>query len=124
MRLVPANDPTATPIMVSPRKVGRQYSVDIRDGVLYILTNDDHVNFRVATASLKAPGEWKTLIAGSDRHYLTGLSLFKNFYVTRGGIDGLDQVEIRDYNDAKRSNVSNSPRRAMTPASATIRNLT
>ena len=98
IRLVPANDPTATPIMVFPRKVGRQYSVDVRDGTLYILTNDDHVNFRVATASLKAPGEWATLIGGSDRHYLTGLSLFKDFFVTEGRIDGLDQVEVRRYN--------------------------
>jgi oligopeptidase B len=102
VRLVPASDPTATPIMVSPRKVGRQYSVDVRDGTLYVLTNDDNVNFRVATASLKAPGDWKTLIAGSDRHYLTGLALFKNFYVTEGRIDGLDQVEIRDYSDASK----------------------
>jgi oligopeptidase B len=102
VRLVPASDPTATPIMVSPRKVGRQYSVDVRDGMLYILTNDDHVNFRVATASLKAPGDWKTLIAGSDRHYLTDIAMFKNFYVTEGRIDGLDQVEIRDYADAKK----------------------
>jgi oligopeptidase B len=102
VRLVPASNPTATPIMVSPRKVGRQYSIDIRDGKLYVLTNDDHVNFRVATADLTAPGEWKTLIAGSNQHYLTGLSLFKNFYVTEGRIDGLDQVEIRDYAVAKK----------------------
>jgi oligopeptidase B len=98
VRLVPADNPTAEPIVVSPRKVGRQYSVDVRDGVLYILTNDTHVNFRIATASLKAPGEWSTLIAGSDRHYLTGLSLFKDFFVTEGRIDGLDQVEVRRYN--------------------------
>ena len=100
IRLVPANDPTAPPIMVSPRKVKREYSVDVRDGSLYILTNDDHVNFRVATASIEKPGEWKTLIAGSDKHYLTGIDLFKNFYVTEGRIDGLDQIEIRDYADA------------------------
>jgi oligopeptidase B len=100
IRLVPANDPTATPIMISPRKERRQYSVDVRDGTLFILTNDDHVNFRVATASLDKPGEWKTLIAGSDQHYLTGIDLFKNFYVTEGRIDGLDQIEIRDYADA------------------------
>jgi oligopeptidase B len=97
VRLVLADNPTAEPILVAPRKVGRQYSVDIRDGVLYILTNDDHVNFRVATASLKAPGDWKTLIAGSDRHYLTSVSLFKDFFVTEGRIDGLDQVELRKY---------------------------
>ncbi len=102
IRLVPASDPTATPIMVSPRKVKRQYSVDVRDGMLYILTNDDHVNFRIATASLEKPGDWKTLIAGSDQHYLTGIDLFKNFYVTEGRIDGLDQIEIRDYADVSK----------------------
>jgi oligopeptidase B len=98
VRLVPADNPVAEPILISPRKVGRQYSADVRDGVLYILTNDTHVNFRVATASLKSPGAWKTLIAGSDRHYLTGISLFKDFFVTEGRIDGLDQVEVRRYN--------------------------
>ena len=102
IRLVPANDPTATPIMISPRQVKREYSVDVRDGTLFILTNDDHVNFRVATATLAKPGEWKTLIAGSDQHYLTGIDLFKNFYVTEGRIDGLDQIEIRDYADASK----------------------
>ncbi len=100
VRLVPANNPTAAPIMISPRQVKREYSVDVRDGTLFILTNDDHVNFRIATASLEKPGDWKTLIAGSDKHYLTGIDLFKNFYVTEGRIDGLDQIEIRDYADS------------------------
>ncbi len=103
VRLVPANNPTATPIMISPRKVGRQYSVDVRDGTLYILTNDDHVNFRIATASLKKPAEWTTLIGGSDDYYITGLSLFKKFYVVEGREAGLDQVEIRYYDDLERT---------------------
>lgn len=97
VRLVPAGDPTATPILISPRQVKRQYSVDVRDGQLFILTNDDHVNFRIATARIETPGEWTTLIAGSDQHYLTGMALFKDFFVTEGRIDGLDQVEVRKY---------------------------
>jgi oligopeptidase B len=102
VRLVPASNPTAAPVLIAPRKVKRQYSVDVRDGKLYILTNDDHVNFRIATASLDNPDQWKTLIPGSDTHYLTGMALFKDFYVTEGRIDGLDQIEIRDYaNPAK-----------------------
>ncbi len=99
VRMVPASNPTATPVLISPRKTGRQYSPDVRDGKLYILTNDDHVNFRLATAPLERPSEWTTLIPGSDRHYLTGMALFKNFYVTEGRIDGLDQIEVRDYAD-------------------------
>jgi oligopeptidase B len=99
--LIPANDLSAKPMLVSPRKEGRQYSVDVRDGMLYILTNDDHVNFRLASANLKKPGEWKTIIAGSDRSYLTGFSLFKDFFVAESRVDGLDQIDIHDYATGK-----------------------
>lgn len=97
VRLVPTNNPTAEPILVSPRNKGREYSVEERDGTLYILTNDDHVNFRLATASLDNPGKWTTLLAGSDAFYLTDMTPFKNFLVTEGRENGLDQVEIRSY---------------------------
>src|SRR3546814_20299147 len=89
--LLPADDPEATPLLVAPRKKGREYSVDERDGTLYILTNDDHPNFRVATASLAAPGEWTTLIAGSDHSYLTGPSVFRDYLLLDSREDGPDQ---------------------------------
>lgn len=114
VRLVPADNPLAEPILVSPRKVGREYSVDVRDGTLYILTNDDHVNFRVATASLKSPGEWTTLIGGADEFYITGLSLFKDFYVVEGREEGLDQVEIRYYDDLERTTPISFPEASYT----------
>ena len=102
VRLVPTDNPTAEQVLISPRKKGREYSVEEHDGTLYILTNDDHVNFRLATASLDNPGEWTTLIAGSDEFYLTDMTPFKDFYVTEGRENGLDQVEIRSYtNPAK-----------------------
>ncbi|WP_373486679.1 S9 family peptidase [Blastomonas sp.] len=99
IRLVPADNPQATPILVSPRKKGREYDVEERDGTLFIHTNDDHINFRLATASIDAPGEWKTLIAGSDAFYMTDMTAFKDFYVIEGRREGLDQIEIRDYAD-------------------------
>ncbi|MCA1962356.1 MAG: S9 family peptidase [Prosthecobacter sp.] len=97
VRLVPAAAPLTPAILVSPRKTGREYDVDVREGLLYILTNDEHVNFRLATASLDNPGEWQTLIPGSDRHYLTDFTLFKDFFVTEGRVEGLDEVEVRRY---------------------------
>ena len=99
IRLVRADDPTGKQILVSPRKRGREYDIDVRDGVLYVHTNDDHVNFRLATASLDKPGEWKTLIPGSDEFYLSGFELFKDFYVTEGRLRGLDQIQLRSYED-------------------------
>jgi oligopeptidase B len=98
--LVPAANPTAAPILVKPRKKGVEYSVDVRDGELWVWTNDDHINFRLAKADLKTPGDWQTVIAGSDEFYLTGFDLFKDFYVTEGRLNGLDQIQLRQYGDA------------------------
>ncbi|GAB5487017.1 MAG: S9 family peptidase [Parasphingorhabdus sp.] len=100
VRLVPTDNPTAAPILISPRKKGREYSIEEHDDVLHVLTNDDHVNFRLATASLDNPGEWTTLIAGSDEFYLTGVTTFKDFYVTEGRENGLDQVDVWPYDSS------------------------
>ena len=97
VRFVSAADPTGEQTLIRPRKKGVEYSVDIREGELFVWTNDDHVNFRLAKAALSAPSEWETVIAGSDEFYLTGFDLFKDFFVTEGRLNGLDQVQIRQY---------------------------
>jgi oligopeptidase B len=95
--LVPADDPTAPPLLVSARQPGREYDVDEHEGALYIRTNDVHPNFRLVKATLDAPGDWREVIAADDHFYLTDFTLFKGFYVTEGRQDGLDQIELRDY---------------------------
>ena len=100
VRLVPASDPTAEQVLVKPRQKGVEYDVDVRDGMVWVHTNDDHVNFRLATSKLETPGDWATLISGSDEFYLTGFELFKEFYVTEGRLRGLDQIQLRSYKDA------------------------
>ena len=102
VRLVPADTPLAEPILVKARQKGVEYDVDERDGILYVLANDTHENFRVATAPLSAPGEWTTLIEGTDEFYITGLDLFRDFYVVEGRRGGLDQVEVRYYGEPAR----------------------
>ncbi|MEJ6593622.1 S9 family peptidase [Parasphingorhabdus sp.] len=99
VRLVPTDNPLAEPILVSARQTGREYDIEEHDGTLYILTNDDHVNFRLATAPVADSDNWTTLIAGSDEFYLMDVCTFKNFYVTEGCENGLDQIEIRSYDD-------------------------
>ncbi|NCP11927.1 MAG: S9 family peptidase [Sphingomonadales bacterium] len=102
VRLLPANDPFAEPILVAPRRKGREYAIDEHDGSLLVLTNDTHENFRLATAPVADPGNWTTLIAGSDDHYLTDVQAFADFYVVEGRRDGLDCIEIRYYDDPDR----------------------
>ncbi|QSB45317.1 S9 family peptidase [Tsuneonella flava] len=102
VRLIPAADPLAEPILVAPRRKGVEYDVDLRDDTLFILTNDTHENFRLATAPLSSPGEWSTLIEGSDAFYLTGFDLFRDFYVVEGREGGLDTIAVRYYDDPDR----------------------
>lgn len=97
VRLVPVADPTADPILVSPRQPGREYEVDLREGELFIRANDTHPNFRIATARIETPGQWQELIAASDRHYIRGLSAFRSVLAISERIDGLDQVRLRTY---------------------------
>ena len=97
IRLVPASEPTAPPLVVAPRRKGREYSVDHRDGTLWIVTNDDHANFRVATAPLDRPGDWTTVIPGSDQRYITGIDLFRDFFVVESRVEGLDDVAVHQY---------------------------
>ena len=106
--LVPADDPFATPRLVSARQEGREYDVDEHDGWLYIRVNDTHTNFRLVKAPVDDPGEWREAIAPDDHFYLTDVTLFKTFYVTEGRLDGLDQIEIRDYE-------TNTPKRLEFP---------
>ncbi len=99
VRLIPADNFKAAPRLVSARREGHQYEVDEREAVLYIRTNDHHINFRVATAPVATPEEthWQDLIAGSDDHYITGLESHKNVLVIEEKIAGLEHVRLRGY---------------------------
>lgn len=106
IRLVPLADLDAEPLLVSPRETNRLYSAGERGGTLYILTNDTHVNFRLATASLETPSVWEELIAGSDAIYLTGMTNFADFYVLELRDRGLDQIEIRRYDGSEPTRIT------------------
>ena len=97
VRLLPANDPLAEPILVAPRKVGREYEVDEHAGVLFIQTNDVDPQFRLCTAPIADPGNWTELIAPSPHFYMTGVECYRDFFVVEGREDGLDQVEVHSY---------------------------
>jgi oligopeptidase B len=97
VRFVSANDPSAPLILIEPRRPDIQYEADAAHGKLWILTNDNHVNFRVVTADPATPGDWDELIAGSDRTYLRGVTSHRDHMLITSRVDGLDQLMLRDY---------------------------
>jgi len=96
IRLLPASGEGEL-LLISPRSEGRIYSVDSGHERLWILTNDEHVNFRLAQADPARPDIWETVIEGSDRVYLTGITAFARHLAISQRIDGLDQILLRDY---------------------------
>jgi oligopeptidase B len=97
VRFAPADDPAAPLTLVARRRAEITYSVDAAHGRLWVLANDEHINFRLAEADPAAPGEWKTVIAGSDEVYIRGVTPFREHLVLQERLHGLDQIRLRSY---------------------------
>ena len=95
VRLVPTMAPDTPPLLIRARVPGLQYDVDVRGATVFVRANDDHVNFRIATAPLATPADWTTLIAGSDRHYLRDVTAFAGYLAISERVDGLDAIRLR-----------------------------
>ena len=96
VRLVPAADPGADPVVVAPRRANHEYSIDHQGDRFIIRTNDTHKNTRLATAPGDDPTEnaWQPLVDASDDHYITGFDTFQDFIAVEVRIDGLDNVRL------------------------------
>jgi oligopeptidase B len=97
VRFVSADDPSQPLTLISRRKPNREYHVDAAHGKLWIHTNDDHVNFRLAEADTAHPEQWRTVIPGSDRVYLTGATSYRDHLAISSRVEGLDQLVLRTY---------------------------
>ncbi|WP_409934930.1 S9 family peptidase [Novosphingobium sp. 9] len=102
VRLVRAADPLGEQILVRERVKGVEYDVDVHTDTLFIHTNHTHENFALATAPLADPSNWTVVIEGTDHFYLTGVDVFRDFYVIEGRERGLDRIEVRYYDDPAR----------------------
>src|SRR3546814_12843685 len=74
----------------------------------WVLTNDDHVKFRLARATLVDPEKWETVIPGSDSVYLRGISSFADHLILTERVNGLDQIRLRTYAGDRKSTRLNS----------------
>jgi oligopeptidase B len=102
VRFVPADNVEGPPVLIAARRPLIQYSVDSSHGKFWILTNDDHVNFRIAEADPADPGDWRNVIAGSDSVYLRGIAAFRDHLAITERVNGLDQIRLRAYDGSER----------------------
>jgi oligopeptidase B len=95
-RVLPAGEPLGTFTLISPRQDEHEYSIDHRNGLWFIRTNDQGRNFRLVTAPVASPGRehWTEVIPHRDNVMIEEVDLFAGFFVACEREDGLPRLRI------------------------------
>jgi oligopeptidase B len=107
LHILPADQPDATPQLISPRRARHEYDLDHRGDVFFIRTNRRHCNFDIVTAPVDDPREqnWQPFIEGSDDLYVTGHVCFADHVIVAAAVRGLDHIEVCRAPDADEAGV-------------------
>jgi oligopeptidase B len=95
-RVLPAEEPEGNFTVICAREDEHEYSVDHRNGLWFIRTNDRGRNFRLVTAPVATPGRehWTELIAHRDDVMLEDADLFAGFFIACEREDGLPRLRL------------------------------
>jgi oligopeptidase B len=101
VHMLRSDDPTAAPSVIEPRRQGIEYAVDHHADRLFIVTNDEALNFRLVTAPVATPSRehWVELIPHREDVKLEGVDLFARHAVLFERIDGLRRITIMRLSD-------------------------
>jgi oligopeptidase B len=82
--------------LIAAREDEHEYSIDHRNGLWFIRTNDRGRNFRLVTAPEDEPGRehWTELIPHRDQVMLEEIDLFADFFVACEREDGLPRLRL------------------------------
>jgi oligopeptidase B len=94
--VLPAAEPEHPLSLISAREDEKEYSIDHRNGLWFIRTNDCGRNFRLVTAPIETPGRehWQELIAHRDDVMIEEVDLFKDFFIACEREGGLPQLRV------------------------------
>jgi oligopeptidase B len=95
-RVLLASTPEGEFTVITPREDEHEYSIDHRNGLWFIRTNDRGRNFRLVTAPVATPGReyWTELIPHRDGIMLEDIDLFESFFVACEREAGLPRLRI------------------------------
>ena len=91
-----AGEPEGAFTLISARSDMHEYSIDHRNGLWFIRTNDRGRNFRLVTAPVATPGRdhWTELIPHRDGVMLEEMDLFARFFIACEREDGLPKLSL------------------------------
>jgi oligopeptidase B len=95
-RFIAADEPGGEFTLIAPREDDHEYSIDHRNGLWFIRTNDKGRNCRLVTAPVNAPGRenWTERIAQRDGVMLEAVDLFRDYFVACEREDGLPRLRM------------------------------
>ena len=98
-RYLPTDRPAGELRVLSPREPKHRYRVDHRDGLFYIVTNKDAVNFRIVTAPDDDPaqGNWREFLPHRPDVLVQNIELFKDFAAVLERSDALNHIHIYNF---------------------------
>ncbi|MBS1855095.1 MAG: S9 family peptidase [Acidobacteria bacterium] len=96
MRYLRADRPRDGFAVMAPRRSGHRYYADHREGLFYIRTNRDGINFSVATAPEADPAEknWQVWLPHRKDVLLNDIDLFRDFAVAVERSEAVDRLRI------------------------------
>jgi oligopeptidase B len=100
MRVIDAENPEAEPVLIEPRQVDHEYSVDHAGDRFVIRTNWNAPNFRLMTTPETTPSRdsWSEVIPHREDVFLVDVELFRDFLVVEERKDGLLQLRVKPWN--------------------------
>jgi oligopeptidase B len=100
-RVLAADNPTGAFALIAPREDEHEYSVDHRNGLWFIRTNDRGRNFRLVTAPVATPSReyWTELMPHRDAIMLEDVDLFAGFFIACEREDGLPRLRLWKFAD-------------------------
>jgi len=95
-RVLPAAEPEGKFTLICARQDEHEYSIDHRNGLWFIRTNDRGRNFRLVTAPVATPGRehWTELIPHRDSVMIEEIDLFADFFIACERENGLPRLRV------------------------------
>jgi oligopeptidase B len=94
--VLPAGESEGRFTLISQREDEHEYSIDHRNGLWFIRTNDRGRNFRLVTAPVATPGRefWMELIPHRDGVMIEEIDLFAGFFIACEREEGLPRLRL------------------------------
>lgn len=120
-RYIPAETPTAQPVVLEPRLIARRYDADHWGDRWVIRTNaDDAIDFKIVEAPTDAPAKanWKDLVPHTPGRFIEGLDLTRGHLARQERADANTRIIIRDRAGAEHEIAVDEPAFALSLAGA------